>query len=123
MSVIPYHLAAVGTIENLASRYATYQVHFSCPTREDVTKAQVLMSRIPGARLADDVATRFEVPIEEGNGLTLAQLFHILSSQGDFREYNVEKATLESIFLKVIRGNNVLEEDNFSGRRRRSRLW
>lgn len=88
-----------------------------------MTKAQVLMSRIPGSRLADDVATRFEVPIEEGNGLTLAQLFHILSSQGDFREYNVEKATLESVFLKVIRGNNVLEEDSSSGRRRRFRLW
>jgi len=97
-------------------------VHFSCPTREDVVKAQVLMSRIPGSRLADDVATRFEVPIEEGSGLTLAQLFHILSSQGDFQEYSVEKATLESVFLKVIRGNNVLEEDS-SRRRRRLRFW
>jgi ATP-binding cassette, subfamily A (ABC1), member 3 len=111
-----HRLVAVGTIDNLASRYATYQVHFSCPTREDVTRAQILMSRIPGSRLADDVATRFEVPIEEGNGLTLARLFHVLSSQDDFQEYSVEKATLESVFLKVIRGNNVLEEDNSSGR-------
>src|SRR5437588_10907030 len=121
--MLAHNLAAVGAIDNLASRYATYQVHFSCPTREDVTKAQVLMSRIPGSRLADDVATRFEVPIEEGNGMTLAQLFHILSSQGDFQEYSVEKATLESVFLKVIRGNNVLEEDSSSGRRRRFRFW
>jgi ATP-binding cassette subfamily A (ABC1) protein 3 len=87
-----------------------------------VIKAQVLMSRIPGSRLADDVATRFEVPIEEG-GLTLAQLFHILSSQGDFQEYSVEKATLESVFLKVIRGNDVLEEDEFYSRRGRFRFW
>jgi ATP-binding cassette, subfamily A (ABC1), member 3 len=121
--MLAHHLAAVGTIDDLASRYATYQVHFSCRTREDVTKAQVLMSRIPGSRLADDVATRFEVPIEEGNGMTLAQLFHILSSQGDFQEYSVEKATLESVFLKVIRGNNVLEEDSSSGRRRRFIFW
>jgi len=122
ISAISYHLIAVGTIDNLVSRYATYQVHFSCPTREDAMRAQVLMSRIPGSRLADDVATRFEVPIQEG-GLTLAQLFHILSSQGDFQEYSVEKATLESVFLKVIRGNNVTEEDDSPRRRRRFRLW
>ncbi|KAG1747606.1 hypothetical protein EDB19DRAFT_1685642 [Suillus lakei] len=123
VGIISKQLLAVGTIDNLVSRFATYQVHFSCPTREDVTRAQVLMSRIPGSRLADDVATRFEVPIQEGNGLTLAQLFHVLSSQGDFQEYSVEKATLESVFLKVIRGNNVMEEDNSPGRRRRFRLW
>ncbi|KIK35268.1 hypothetical protein CY34DRAFT_592022 [Suillus luteus UH-Slu-Lm8-n1] len=123
VGIISKQLLAVGTIDDLISRYATYQVHFSCPTREDVTRAQVLMSRIPGSRLADDVATRFEVPIQEGSGLTLAQLFHILSSQGDFQEYSVEKATLESVFLKVIRENNVMEEDNSPGSRRRFRLW
>jgi ATP-binding cassette subfamily A (ABC1) protein 3 len=115
-----------------------------------VTRAQVLMSRIPGARLADDVATRFEVPIREGssgrrtigdgdgngngdgNGdggdgdggdMSLAHLFHVLASQGDFEEYTVEKATLENVFLKVIRQNNVLEEDSSPRRRRRCRLW
>ncbi|KAG1879528.1 hypothetical protein C8R48DRAFT_589537 [Suillus tomentosus] len=123
VGIISKQLLAVGTIDNLISRYATYQVHFSCPTREDVIRAQVLMSRIPGSRLADDVATRFEVPIQEGSGFTLARLFHILSSQGDFQEYTVEKATLESVFLKVIRGNNVMEEDDSPGRRRRFRLW
>ncbi|KAG1886233.1 hypothetical protein F4604DRAFT_1675882 [Suillus subluteus] len=123
VGIISKQLLAVGTIEDLVSRYATYQVHFSCPTREDTFKAQVLMSRIPGSRLADDVATRFEVPIQDGtgSGLTLAQLFHILSSQGDFQEYSVEKATLESVFLKVIRGNNVIEDDS-PRRRRRFRL-
>ncbi|KAG1813914.1 uncharacterized protein BJ212DRAFT_1274572 [Suillus subaureus] len=123
VGIISKQLLAVGTIDSLVSRYATYQVHFSCPTREDAIRAQVLMSQIPGSRLADDVATRFEVPIQEGpgSGLTLAQLFHILSSQGDFQEYSVEKATLESVFLKVIRGNNVLEDDS-PRRRRRFRL-
>ena len=133
---------AIGTTEELAARYATYQVHFSCPTREDAVRAQVLMSRIPGARLADDVATRFEVPIREGGGggvgnghwhedsdddgddggMSLARLFHVLASQGDFSEYTVEKATLENVFLKVIRQNNVLEEDS-APRRRRYRFW
>jgi len=70
------------------------------------------MALIPGSRFADDVATRFEVPIESENRLSLVELFHILSSQGDFSEYTVEKSTLESLFLKVIRENNVLEEDS-----------
>lgn len=104
---------AVGSIDELAGRYATYQVHFSCRTREDLVQAQVVMSHIPGARLADDVATRFEVPIEEGGGdMTLARLFRILSSEGQhFEEYTVEKTTLESIFIQVIRENTVGEDD------------
>ncbi|KAG9313874.1 P-loop containing nucleoside triphosphate hydrolase protein [Chiua virens] len=136
VGIISKRMLAIGTTEELAARYATYQVHFSCPTREDVTRAQVLMSRIPGARLADDVATRFEVPIRQsgrgdhhahGEGtddgdMSLARLFHVLSSQGDFQQYTVEKATLENVFLKVIRQNNVLEEDT-AHRRRRFRFW
>ena len=70
------------------------------------------MTLIPGSRMADDVATRFEVPIESEKALSLAQLFDTLSSHDDFTEYTVEKATLESVFLKVIRENNVREEDN-----------
>lgn len=73
--------------------------------------------------MADDVATRFEVPVENENGQSLAQLFHLLSTQGDFSEYTVEKATLESVFLKVIRENNVLEEDNHPRNARRWRPW
>lgn len=61
--------------------------------------------------MADDVATRFEVPI--GDDFSLSRLFHVLSDSGDFAEYTVEKATLESIFLKVIRENDILElEEN-----------
>ena len=74
------------------------------------------MAQIPGSRMAEDVATRFEVPIQGENGLSLAQLFHILASRGDFAEYTVERATLENVFLKVIRENNVLEEDTTRGR-------
>ncbi len=64
--------------------------------------------------MADDVATRFEVPI--GDDFSLSQLFHTLCSSGDFSEYTVEKATLESVFLKVIRENNIAEEDQVQGR-------
>jgi len=99
-----------------------------------VTRAQVLMSHIPGVRLVDDVATRFDVPVREGStgggdddddddgAMSLAGLFHFLASQGDFQEYTVEKATLENVFLKVIRQNNVLEEDR-PPRRRRCGFW
>lgn len=78
------------------------------------------MALIPGSRMADDVATRFEVPIRAG-GLSLAQLFHLLASQGDFSEYTVEKGTLESVFLKVIRENDVSEDVTQEGWWRR--LW
>ncbi|KAJ6479217.1 hypothetical protein C8R47DRAFT_1019314, partial [Mycena vitilis] len=120
VGILAVRLLAIGTTAELSARYATYEVHFTCRTREDVTKAQTLMATIPGARMADDVATRFEVPIEKDNGMSLAKLFHLLSEQSDFAEYTVEKATLESVFLKVIRENNVQEEDREThGRRRR----
>ncbi|KAJ7606783.1 hypothetical protein FB45DRAFT_847352 [Roridomyces roridus] len=120
VGILAVRLLAVGTTESLSARYATYEVHFTCRTREEVTRAQTLMARIPGSRMADDVATRFEVPIEKDNGLSLAQLFHMLSEHGDFSEYTVAKATLETVFLKVIRENNVQEEDR---RTRTSRRW
>ena len=72
------------------------------------------MARIPGARMANDVATRFEVPV--GEGLSLAQLFGILAdaaseSEGGVGEYAVENASLESVFMKVIRDHAVEEGD------------
>ncbi|KAG6369374.1 P-loop containing nucleoside triphosphate hydrolase protein [Boletus reticuloceps] len=49
VGIISKKMLVIGT-EELAARYAMYQVHFSCRTREDAVRAQVLMSRIPGAR-------------------------------------------------------------------------
>ena len=109
------HRPAVDSTEALLARHARYLVHFPGRTPADVARAQALVARIPGARMADDVATRFEVPV--GGGMSLAQLFAVLSG-GNFSEYTVERATLESVFLKVVRENNVLEEDR-QGRRRR----
>ncbi|KAK0209024.1 hypothetical protein DFS33DRAFT_1372220 [Desarmillaria ectypa] len=116
VGILAKRLLAVGTTESLSARYPTYEVHFTCRTREEITKAQILMAHIPGTRMADDVATRFEVPISDG--FSLAQLFQVLSRHGDFSEYTVERATLESVFLKVIRENNVSEEDHARQRRR-----
>lgn len=71
--------------------------------------------------MADDVATRFEVPIASEGGITLAQLFNTLSKNGDFTEYTVERASLESVFLKVIRENNIKEAD--SHEQNHARRW
>ena len=113
------YILAVGTTDALAERYATYEVHFSCRTREEIARAQELMAQIPGARMADDVATRFEVPI--GDGMSLADLFGILA-EGGATEYAVEKASLESVFMKVIREHEVEEGDGEAVARTR-RWW
>ena len=112
-----FWVTAAGSTESLSARYAAYEVHFTCRTRDEIVKARGLMALIPGSRMADDVATRFEVPIESENGFSLGQLFKALSRYNDdtFTDYTVEKATLESVFLKVIRENNVREEDNGCG--------
>lgn len=110
----------MGTTDELSARYAAYEVHFSCRTRDDIARAQRLMAHVPGARMADDVATRFEVPID---AISLADLFALLAEQGDFAEYTVEKATLESVFLKVIRENDVQEEDLRVRKKRWWRWW
>ncbi|KAL0951946.1 hypothetical protein HGRIS_008597 [Hohenbuehelia grisea] len=119
VGIIAKRMLAVGTTDSLSDRYASYEVHFSCHSREDVMRAQQLMSHIPGAKPAEDVSTRFEVPMDTTKGTSLAQLFSSLAEHGDFTEYTVEKATLESVFLKVIRENNVREDDQGE----RTRRW
>ncbi|TRM70462.1 P-loop containing nucleoside triphosphate hydrolase protein [Schizophyllum amplum] len=117
VTILAKRTLASGTIESLSARYACYEVHFTCRTREDAVKAQVLMAQIPGSRKADDVATRFEIPIGEAQNMSLADVLHTLSSSADFTEYTVEKTTLESVFLKVMRDNKVGEEDDSTRRR------
>ncbi|KAJ7137918.1 hypothetical protein C8R44DRAFT_607470 [Mycena epipterygia] len=116
VGILAARLLAVGTAEGLSSRYATYEVHFTCRTEEDIARAERLMAVIPGARMVEDLATRFEVPIAN---VPLAEIFRTLAAEGDFPEYTIEKATLESMFLKVIRENNVQEEDREAHRTRR----
>jgi len=65
--------------------------------------------------MADDVATHFELPITTNGGSSLAELFNTLSTRGDFTEYMVERPSLESVFLKVIRENNIREDSKRSG--------
>ena len=80
------------------------------------------MSTIPGAKMAEDVATRFEVPMnaeDSERSVTLLELFRALSLRGEFTEYTVERSTLETAFLKIIGDNRVAEEDAEGGRKRK----
>lgn len=130
VGILAKRMLAVGSTDALIARYARYLVHFPGRTREDVLRAQALMARIPGAKMADDVATRFEVPV--GAGLSLAELFGVIADtraaarrQGQDAgavggEWAVEEASLESVFMKVIRENEVEEGD---GEARARRGW
>ncbi|KAM6499563.1 hypothetical protein JOM56_005071 [Amanita muscaria] len=121
VGILARRLLAIGSVQSLSDQHATYEVHFNCRTREDQVKIQKLMAQIPGSRMADDVATRFEVPIgldvsTSGGGLSLSRLFDILTTNSDDNtEFTVAKATLESVFLRVIRENNAREEDGGVG--------
>lgn len=127
VGIIARRLLAVGTTQSLAARYPFYEVHFSARTREERQNALDMMKGVPGAKMADDVSTRFEVPLmttnsEEGTSevkpLTLAELFTLLSAQDTFKEFSVDRVGLESIFLKVIRENQVREEGESEGKRK-----
>ncbi|KAF8507801.1 P-loop containing nucleoside triphosphate hydrolase protein [Hysterangium stoloniferum] len=134
VGILAGRMLAIGSPDALAARYALYEVHFPARTREEMVKAQQLISRIPGSRMANDVATRFEVPIRTDSAkeadapvimtdtgdtnLSLAELFDILSRQDDFPEYTVERISLESVFIKVIRA----QEEN-TAPQRESKRW
>ncbi|KAJ7881460.1 hypothetical protein B0H13DRAFT_2049321, partial [Mycena leptocephala] len=51
VGILAVRLLAVGTTEALTSRYATYEVHFTCRTEADVARAERLMAGISGARM------------------------------------------------------------------------
>ncbi|KAG8705173.1 hypothetical protein FRC09_003116 [Ceratobasidium sp. 395] len=96
-------------------------------TPQEAARAAALMSRFPGSRRAEDVATRYEVPIGQ---TSLADLFKMLSNhesgeeggieEGLQLEYSVEKMGLESVFLKVIQDAGVVEE---VGKKRCWKIW
>ncbi|KAG9083681.1 hypothetical protein FRC06_004419 [Ceratobasidium sp. 370] len=113
VGILAKRMLAIGTPDSLVSRFSTYEVHFAARTPSELSRASALMSHIPGARQAEDVAMRYEVPIGQ---TSLAELFRTLSSQRDREdgvegamelEYTVEKLGLESVFLKVIQERDV----------------
>lgn len=87
--------------------------------------------------MINDVATRFEVPVVQDSDLpskeadvdpcgvvSLASLYAILSSNDHgSMEYTVEKASLESVFLKVIREHNIKEQEMSTRTVTSTRWW
>lgn len=71
----------------------------------------LILASFPDARPAEDVSTRFEVPMVPGR--TLSNLFNALSEKG-LPEYAVERLSLESVFLKTIRHDNSFREAGLS---------
>ncbi|KAG8712130.1 hypothetical protein FRC08_015003 [Ceratobasidium sp. 394] len=114
VGILSKRMLAIGTPDALVSRFSTYEVHFAARTPLESSRASALMSRFPGSRQAEDVATRYEVPIGQNS---LAGLFRTLSDQrcgeedtvtvDPELEYTIERLGLESVFLKVIQEGEV----------------
>ncbi|KAG8774772.1 hypothetical protein FRC12_001832 [Ceratobasidium sp. 428] len=125
VGILSQRMLAVGTPHSLISHFPTYEVHFTARTPFEASRASALMSRFPSSRKADDVATRYEVPIGQ---TSLAALFNTLSGnkgeQHDITEdnsdleYTVERLGLESVFLKVIQ-----EHDAAVGEETKATPW
>ena len=122
----------MGTPEELESRNASYEVHFACTSPAEMARVKAVMAKMPGARMVDDVATRFEVPVSvsptsahtisstfsstssfsdeeiEVQGvprskmMTVASIFEVLSREDGFPEFTVGKSSLETAFIRVI---------------------
>ncbi|KAG8735732.1 hypothetical protein FRC12_017937, partial [Ceratobasidium sp. 428] len=127
VGILSKKMLAIGTPSSLVSRFSTYEVHFSARTPQEAARAAALMSRFPGSRRAEDVATRYEVPIGQ---TSLAELFKTLNNherweeggieEGPQLEYSVERMGLESVFLKVIQDASVVTE---VGKKRWWKIW
>lgn len=108
----------MGTPEELEAGTASYEVHFAGHNRQDLVKVQAVMARIPGARMADDVATRFEIPIgnaEDSSSDTqsVASIFEILSNEKNFPEFTIGKSSLETAFIRIINEDSQQGHDGY----------
>jgi len=119
VGILANRMLTSGSTEALIAEHAVYEVHFSARTTEEVTRIRELMAGIPGSKKAEDVATRYEVPIS--SDVNLPSLFRSLRLGGESLEYAVERASLESIFLKVNRQHEI-EAVELEGRQRGNRF-
>lgn len=135
-AIISKHLLAVGTTQALRERYSNvYYVNLllkSAPksTTEEMLRVRGWISeRIPGAQLEREMLggqMRFTIPGVGSNGRSpVPQVIELLEREKDnvgIEYYSIGGATLESVFLSVVRKNNVQEEDGVGHRGILSRL-
>ncbi|KAH9486190.1 ABC transporter A family member 2 [Psilocybe cubensis] len=116
VGIMSKRMLAVGSPQELEACTASYEVHFACHNRQDYVKVQAVMARIPGARMADDVATRFEIPIgnseNSSSDTSVASIFEILSNEKGFPEFTIGKSSLETAFIRIINQDSQQGHDN-----------
>ncbi|CAE6371657.1 unnamed protein product, partial [Rhizoctonia solani] len=103
IGIISQRLLAIGSIEDLVSRYPLYEVHFSSSSPgEEARMREVMRDFPPNWRASDDLTARYEVQLEGGQ--TLADIFEILHEHlgpAGVEACTVERISLESVFLRI----------------------
>lgn len=130
-AIISRRLLAVGTTQALRQKYSNlYYVGLvlrSAPTSSDDEMACVrdwVHDRVPGAQLERDMLggqVRFTIPgaADAGGRSPVAALIELLEREKDdmgVEYYSIGGATLEKVFLSVVKENNVQEEDGIDGK-------
>lgn len=130
-AIISQRLLAVGSTRALREKYSNvYYVSIllkSAPTSsvEEMERVQSwVQERIPNAMLERDMLggqVRFTIPgIDAQGGRPVAGVIELLEKRKEamnIEYYSVGGATLENVFLSVVRENNVLEEDGVPHKR------
>ncbi|CAE6433002.1 unnamed protein product [Rhizoctonia solani] len=103
IGIISQRLLAIGTIEDLVSRYPLYEVHFSSSSPgEEARMREVMRDFPPNWRASDDLTARYEVQLDAGQ--SLADIFEILHDHlgpAGVEACTVERISLESVFLRI----------------------
>lgn len=135
-AIISKRLLAVGTTQALREKYSNvYYVQLLLKTAPHSTNEEMqalsawVQEAIPGAALERKTLggqVRFTIPgSTNGDRNSVVDLIQLLEKEKDARGveyYSIGGATLERVFLSVVRGNNVDEEDG-SEKRRRFGKW
>lgn len=119
-AIISRRLLAVGTTQALRKRYSNvYYVSLLLATAPNSTPDEMenvrhwVLDQLPGAQLERDMLggqVRFTIP---GNSPVagVIGLFERGKQEMGIEYYSIGGATLERVFLSVVRENNVQEED------------
>lgn len=123
-AIISKRLLAVGTSQDLRHRYSNvYHVSMILRSAPSSTPGEMealrsfIHQHISGAKLERDMMggqLRFTVPGGDASSGNIASVISLLEENKEqlgVEYYSVTGATLENVFLSVVRANNVQEED------------